>query len=111
MDPEETMGVQEERIEYFKIDKWTDISRKMGRGTEITRDLVLHARAKMLGNKVNGQEDAIVSEMIKQLLRGNCPHHKLLLEAIFGAGGGAKLLENREAHLFAETRGIRQKIP
>ena len=30
-------------------------------------DLVLQARAKMSENKVNGPEDAVVSEMIKQL--------------------------------------------
>ena len=38
-----------------------------GRTAEITVDLVLQARAKMSDNKVNGPEDAIVSEMIKQL--------------------------------------------
>ena len=40
-----------------------------GRKAEITVDLVLQARAKMSDNKVNGPaEDAVVSEMIKQLL-------------------------------------------
>ena len=39
-----------------------------GRIAEITVDLVLQARAKMSDNKVNGPEDAIVSEMIKKLL-------------------------------------------
>ena len=34
---------------------------------EITVDLVLQARAKMADNKVNGPDDAVVSEMIKQL--------------------------------------------
>ena len=38
-----------------------------GRNAEITSDLVLQARVKMCDNKVNGLEDAIVSEMIKQL--------------------------------------------
>ena len=38
-----------------------------GRGAEITVDLVLQARAKMSENKVNGPEDAVVNEMIKQL--------------------------------------------
>ena len=38
-----------------------------GRTAEITVDLVLQARATMSDNKVNGPEDAIVSEMIKQL--------------------------------------------
>ena len=35
---------------------------------EITIDLVLQSRAKMSDNKVNGPEDTVVSEMIKQLL-------------------------------------------
>ena len=34
---------------------------------EITIDLVFQARAKMAENKVNGQKDSVVSEMIKQL--------------------------------------------
>ena len=38
-----------------------------GRNAEITVDLVLQARAKLGDNKVHGPEDAIVSEMIKQL--------------------------------------------
>ena len=39
-----------------------------GKEAEITIDLVLQARAKMSENKVNGPEDAVVSELIKQLL-------------------------------------------
>ena len=49
-----TRGVQEKRIEHFKKKgdrHFTDD----GRGAEITVD------------KVNGQEDAVVTEMIKQL--------------------------------------------
>ena len=38
-----------------------------GRNADITVDLVLQARAKLSENKVNGPEDAIVSEMIKRL--------------------------------------------
>ena len=38
-----------------------------GRNAEITVDLVLHARAKMSDNRVNGPDDAVVSEMIKHL--------------------------------------------
>ena len=38
-----------------------------GRNAEITVDLVLQARAKLSENKVNGPEDAIVSEMVKRL--------------------------------------------
>ena len=40
-----------------------------GRGAEITIDLVLQARAKIPEKKVNGPEDAVVSEMIKQFFR------------------------------------------
>ena len=39
-----------------------------GRNAEITVDLVLLARATLSDKKVNGLEDAIVSEMIKKLL-------------------------------------------
>ena len=39
-----------------------------GRNAEITVDLVLQARAKMCDNKVNGPQNAVVSEMIKHLL-------------------------------------------
>ena len=38
-----------------------------GRNAEITVDLVLQTRAKLSDNKVNGPEDAIVSEMIKNM--------------------------------------------
>ena len=61
----DTTEVQENRIEYFQEKggrQFTD----NGRGAEITVDLVLLARAKMSENKVNGPEDAVVSEMIKQ---------------------------------------------
>ena len=64
--PEETRGVQEKRIEDFEKEgdrHFTDD----GRGAEITVVLVLQARAKMSENKVNGPEDAFVSDMIKQL--------------------------------------------
>ena len=39
-----------------------------GCNAEITVDLVLQARTKLSDNKVNGPEDAIVSEMIKKKL-------------------------------------------
>ena len=38
-----------------------------GRKAEITVDLILQARAHMSDNKVNGPEDTVVSEIIKQL--------------------------------------------
>ena len=62
-DQEATKDVQENRFEHFK--KKGDLQfAEEGRTAEITVDLVLQARAKMSDNKVNGPEDAIVSEMI-----------------------------------------------
>ena len=66
-DQDDTREVQEKRIEHFKKKgdrHFTDD----GRGAEITVDLVLLVKAQMSENKVNGQEDAVVTEMIKQLL-------------------------------------------
>ena len=40
------------------------------RNAEITVDPVLQAKSKMSDNRVNGPEDAVVSQMIKQLLLG-----------------------------------------
>ena len=57
---------QESRIERFKKNGKQQLTED-GRSTEITIDLVLQARAKLSDNKVNGPEDAIVSEMIKRL--------------------------------------------
>ena len=70
-DPEET----KEEYLVFSRGKGDQQFTQDERGTEITIDLVLQARAKMLDNKVNGPEDAVVSEMIKQLPREN-PHHR-----------------------------------
>ena len=65
-DQEETNEVQEDRIECFKK-KGDQQFTEDGRNAEITVDLVLQAKARMSDNKVNGPEDAVVSEMIKQL--------------------------------------------
>ena len=65
MDPEESIKVQEERIEYFKKKGGQQFTGD-GRTAEITVDLVLQARAKMLENKANGPEDATVSETMEQ---------------------------------------------
>ena len=45
-----------------------------GRNAEIKVDLVLQARAKMSDNKINGPDDAVVSEMITHL-----PLEKILI--------------------------------
>ena len=56
-----------------------------GRDAEITVDLVLQARAKMSDNKVNGPEDAVVSEMIKQLpFREDLYNHECFQERFEG---------------------------
>ena len=57
---------QENSIDYFKNIGDQQFTMD-GRNAEITVDLVLQAWAMMSDNKVNGPEDAIVSEMIKQL--------------------------------------------
>ena len=65
-DLEEIKDVQEKRIEYF----WKKGNQQFtedGRNAEITVDLVLQARTRLSDNKVNGPEDAIVSEMITRL--------------------------------------------
>ena len=67
-DQDVTRDVQKKRIKHFKKrgdQHFTDD----GRRAEITVDLVLQAKAKMSENKVTRPEDAVVSEMIKQLLQ------------------------------------------
>ena len=58
--------MQENRIEHFKNNGDQPFTED-GRNAEITVDLVLHARAELNPDMVNGPEDAIVTEMIKQL--------------------------------------------
>ena len=65
-DLDETKEAQESRVEYFRKTGNQQFT-KEGRNGEITNDLVLQARAMLSDNKVNGPEDAIVSEMIKKL--------------------------------------------
>ena len=60
-------GVQEGRMEYFKK-KGDQHFTKNGREAKITSDLALQARAKMSENKVDGPEDAVVSEMSKTVI-------------------------------------------
>ena len=82
-DQDETKEVQENRIEYFKK-KGEQQFTKEGRSAEITVDLMLQARAKMSNNKVNGPEDAIVSEMIKHLPLGTiCTTTKCFQERLW----------------------------
>ena len=62
----EEKEAKESRIEYFK--KKGNQQFEEDRNAEITVDLALQARAKLSDNKVNGLDDALVSEMIKILL-------------------------------------------
>ena len=64
-DLEETKEAQEGIIEYFKKEGNLQLTEE-GRSAEITVALVLQAGAKLSDNKVNGPEEAIVSEMIKR---------------------------------------------
>ena len=74
-----------------------------GREAEITVDLLLQARAKMSDNKVNGPEDAVVSEMIKQLpLEKISTNHEVLPRTLQGPDGGAKFIEDCETDLLEE---------
>ena len=68
MDLEETKEVQGGRIEHFKRERDQQFTKNRP-FSEITSDLVLQVRATRSENGVNGPEDAVVSEMIKQLLQ------------------------------------------
>ena len=82
-DKEQTKEEQENRTEYSKK-KGNQQFTEEGRNAEITADLVLQPRAKLSDNKVNGPEDAIVSEMIKRLPNGKDLHNcELRLERKF----------------------------
>ena len=100
---EETTEAQESRIEYF----WKRGNQQFtedGRNAEITVDLVLQARAKLSDNKVNGPEDAIVSEMIKKVAHGKDQHYCEVLPRTFhGLDGISKLVEDGVSGLLEET--------
>ena len=85
-----------------------------GRDAEITVDLVLQARAKLSENKVNGPEDAIVSEMIKRLpMEKICTITRCFQERFLGLVGSpsswkvVKLVFLRKLDA-APTKGIRR---
>ena len=100
MDPEETKEVQEGTIEYFKR-KGDQQFTMEERGAEITIDLVLQARAKMSDTKVNGPEDAVVSEIIKQLLQ-----EKIFIttKCFLEPDGSTKFMEDRDTGVFTKTQ-------
>ena len=99
----ETKEWQENRIEYFKK-KGDQQFTEDGRNAEIVVDLVLEARAKMCDNKVNGFEDAVVSEkMIKQV-----PLEKIYIEFRSVFKDASWVIWRRQGGLLAET-GCRAK--
>ena len=73
---DEAREVQEKIIEYFKNKKEDWHFTDDGRGAEITIDLVLQARAKMSENKVNGPEDAVVSDPLFPLQKDKQKKHQ-----------------------------------
>ena len=83
MDPERIKEVQDGRVEFFKRKEDLQFT-KNGRGAEITIDLVLQARATMSENRVNGPEDAVVSETIKQLFQEKFLHHRSTSRTVSG---------------------------
>ena len=70
VDPEETSEEQAKRIAKYKKDCNRQFTED-GRVAEITVELVLQARARMLENMAMGQKMPIVSEMIQQLPQEN----------------------------------------
>ena len=73
------------------------------RNAEITVDLVLQAWANLSDNKVNGPENAIVSEMIKQLPLEKTHCCEVFSGTFHGPDGISKFLEDREIGLLEET--------
>ena len=107
MDPEETK-VQEERKEYF-MRKGDQHFKKNGRGTEISIDLVLQVRTKISENKVTGPEDAVASEIIKQLPQEKIASYENTSPIDMWEGGDTKFLENCETCVSAKFRRRFQK--
>ena len=70
-DAEETIEVQENTGSRSTRQMGDRHFTEEGRDDAITIDLVLQARAKMAEERVNGPEDSIVSEMVKQVPQEN----------------------------------------
>ena len=58
---------QKKAVDRTVWERGISLKTEKGRNAEITVVLMLQARTKLSDNKVNGPEDAIVSEMIKRL--------------------------------------------
>ena len=75
-----------------------------GRTAEITLDLVLQAGAKMSDNKVNGPQEAIVSDMIKQLpLEKDLHHYEVFSRTLLGSDGISKFVKDCETGLLEKA--------
>ena len=75
-----------------------------GRNADITVDLVLQARAKMSDNRVNGPEDKVVSEMIRQLPSVKISIHHY--EKFSWSDGSSKLKEDCGTGVFTQYKNI-----
>ena len=103
---EDTKEVQESRIDFFQKKRNQQFTED-GRSAEITVDLVLQARAKLSDNRVNGPEDAIVSEMIRKLPMEKDLHYcEVFSETFHGPGGISKFVEDRETGLLEGNRTL-----
>ena len=94
--PKRQKEVQEGTIEYLKR-KGDQQFTKGGRGAAITIEMVLEARAKMSDTKANGPEDAVVSEIIKQLLQEKV---YIITKCFLEPDGSTKFMEHRENWWF-----------
>ena len=108
-DMEETKEDKENRIEYFWKKEGNQQFTEDGRNAEITVDVVLQARAKVSENKVNGPEDAIVSEMIKRL-----PMEKIYTitgcpKTFHGHDGVSKLVEGIRSYRAIALTSVMSK--
>ena len=67
-------------------------------------DLVVTARAKIAEEKVNGPDDSVVPETMKQLLQEKIYDITKCFQTLFLPGGGHQLLEDRKLGIPTETR-------
>ena len=91
-----------------------EYSSSRGKETSNSRrmDEVLQSRAEMSQNKVNGPEDAVASEMIKQsCFKSKFFHHEVLPETLHGSDGSTKFKEDRDPGVFAgkPRRGTKER--
>ena len=102
-DPNETREVKERRIEFFKK-KGDRHFTNDGRGADISVDLVLEASAKMSENKVNGPEDAVVSDDQAVAPGEDLYDYEMFSRTLHGQDGGTKFVEGCEKGFLAKTR-------